>query len=327
MPGQPGTGCRLGYRPSLDGLRALAVIAVFAFHVGTPLSRGGDLGVDIFFVLSGFLITTLLIGEHQRSGGVRCVNFYQRRALRLCPALAVVVAAVVVEAVLIAPAVARTDALRGAITSLLYVTNWTTAFGGWRGGVLAHTWSLAIEEQFYVIWPVCLLVLLGKRRRYQLAFGVTVAVGAASMIDRTFLWAAGASYPRLQAGLDVRADQLLIGCALAIAITAGWLTAKSPIANLAARVQWPVLGVILAALVLVRYSEVWLVTVGLTVFGGAVGTLILSMVLLPGSALTRRVPRHPLPPWGSAPNGKSTRGDSVFDRDVRVESVSRRRRQ
>ena len=151
----------------MDGVRGVAVVAVLLFHAGKL--RGGYLGVDLFFVLSGYLITSLLLAESSTSGRVNLFGFWARRARRLLPALLLVVAFVGLYSAVIADP-GELHRIRGdALATLAYVANWRFVFGGFdyfalfsSPSPLNHTWSLAIEEQFYVVWP--LLVLLVARR-------------------------------------------------------------------------------------------------------------------------------------------------------------------
>ncbi|MGA9145956.1 MAG: acyltransferase, partial [Candidatus Nanopelagicales bacterium] len=161
----------LGYLPSLDGIRAIAVLAVMVFHSALPWLPGGFLGVDVFFVLSGFLITTLLLQEVERTGRIHFGAFYLRRARRLLPALAVVLVASAALVVLFAPdAAARLR--EDIVASSFYVTNWWNilsdqsyfeAMG--RPPMLQHLWSLGLEEQFYLIWPAVLLFVFRRKGR------------------------------------------------------------------------------------------------------------------------------------------------------------------
>ena len=213
----PGDG-RFGYRPALDGLRGLAVLAVISFHAWHGLVPGGWLGVDVFFVLSGFLITWLLVQERLRTGGLALTRFYARRALRLLPALAVALPMAVLVAWMFDPA--RLGAtLSEALSSLFYVSNWTAAAradNGLTTGLLTPTWSLSIEEQFYLVWPFLLAALLwaGGRRA---ALYATLVVAGAIAIHRTTVTTLG----HVSLGTDTRADALLIGSALALAWSLG----------------------------------------------------------------------------------------------------------
>jgi peptidoglycan/LPS O-acetylase OafA/YrhL len=212
---------------ALDGLRGLAVAAVLAFHGGVGWLPGGFLGVDTFFVLSGYLITTLLIREWASTGRIALGAFWARRARRLLPALAVVVVAVcVVGRVVVPPAEAallRADAL----AALAYVANWGMI---WRDvgyftqtaapSLLQHTWSLGIEEQFYLVWPVLLVLLLRARTRrgHRLTVPLVVAVLgiAASTCACVVLTRLHADPSRLYFGSDTRALAVLVGCAVAL---------------------------------------------------------------------------------------------------------------
>ena len=213
-------GPHLPYRPGLDGLRAIAVAGVFLYHSRIDWLPGGFLGVDLFFVLSGYLITSLLLVEWEARNRIDLRRFWLRRARRLLPALVVVVlAALVLAAIFARDNLAHT---RGdAISSLLYYTNWHEIIANHsyfnlmgRPSLLQHLWSLAVEEQFYVIWPLLLvpgLVLLGRKR---LPFLVVAGIaGSAALMwvlynptDPTRVWN----------GTDTRAFLLLMGIFLAL---------------------------------------------------------------------------------------------------------------
>lgn len=201
----------LGDRPALDGIRALAVLAVLGFHTGVPLLSGGGLGVTGFFVLSGFLITTLLLEEHSSQGSLDLPRFLGRRVLRLLPALLLFSIGVI----LLHPlgVGARTDAL-GLGSALTWTSNWVRALSAHPLGAVAHTWSLAVEAQFYLVWPP-LLLLAHRARGIAGVRGLAVALALLSLLLRVLLWDGPASTERLRNGTDTAADQLLWGCALA----------------------------------------------------------------------------------------------------------------
>ena len=212
------------YLPQLDGVRALAVAAVVAQHAELPFARGGGVGVDIFFVLSGYLITTLLLQEFDRDGTISMHNFYARRARRLLPALFAVAAISFVAFSIVRPYLTH-DTLVGIAASVLYVSCWFRAFGVSQLGWFGHTWSLSVEEHFYVLWPLLLLLILRRgidhlRRWVLLALGVAVAYRVGSAV---FFNIGGA---RMN-GPDMRADQLLAGCALAVLLLGAGVVARA----------------------------------------------------------------------------------------------------
>ncbi|HLK45787.1 MAG TPA: acyltransferase, partial [Acidimicrobiales bacterium] len=234
-----GWSVRGRHLPALDGLRALAVAAVVAYHLSYGWARGGYLGVDLFFVLSGFLITSLLLEEREATGSIRLAAFWGRRARRLLPALVVMVAAVMVF--LVAEGregnsafVAGFDlvSLRPqAFAALFYYSNWWlihvqqsyfTQFS--TPSPFQHTWSLAIEEQFYLAWPFITLALAAKglaaRRRAGITAATVIAVGSAVLM--AVLFTPGGDPSRLYYGTDTRIQDLAVGTLLA------WLTARRP---------------------------------------------------------------------------------------------------
>ncbi|MFS2162640.1 acyltransferase family protein [Variovorax sp. Varisp62] len=146
------------YNPALDGVRALSILAVVLFHCEVPGARGGFIGLDIFFVLSGYLITSLLTAEH-RHGGIEIGRFYARRALRLYPTLLLMIAVYVGLAPILWPA---DDRWLSAVLAALYVYDYAQAF--WKlTYTIGHTWSLGVEEKFYLLWPLVLPFLLRTR--------------------------------------------------------------------------------------------------------------------------------------------------------------------
>lgn len=221
----PSTFVKLGYRPALDGLRGLAVLMVMLDHAGSYLWQtdklsGGGFGVDIFFVLSGFLITVLLLEEWQKTGGISLKNFYARRALRLLPALFGVLLVCVAYAAYISlhsgNKTAATSIIKSALFTLFYIPNLALAFG-WTGfNLLAHTWSLGIEEQFYLIWPLSLLLLLKLSPKLK-TIAVVIGVGIIlAIIYRATLLQLGTPADVLYLRPDTRADSLLLGCFTAV---------------------------------------------------------------------------------------------------------------
>ena len=220
----PAGPARLGYRPALDGVRALAVVAVFAYHAGLDWARAGFLGVDVFFVLSGYLITALLLTERRREGRVDLLRFWARRARRLLPAVLVLLAAMAVAVPLLAPEQAYR--LRGDLGAALgYVSNWRLIFedqsyfqATGRPPVLQHLWSLAVEEQFYLLWPP-VLALAMRHRPYRRLTRPLLVAAAISTVLMAVLFVPWSDPSRVYYGTDTRAAALLIGAALACATT------------------------------------------------------------------------------------------------------------
>jgi peptidoglycan/LPS O-acetylase OafA/YrhL len=236
----------LRHEPALDGLRGVAIIAVLLYHGGVPWAQGGYFGVEAFFVLSGFLITSLLLAEWGSSRGVRLGRFWARRARRLLPALFCVVAATAIQQTIVGVNGAVPDFRVDGIATLFYFANWhaiATGTGYFAQTALVsplqHTWSLAIEEQFYLVWPLLLLGVLKLsnpaqlRRRHSrdgsrgagprlwplLVVAITGAL--ASAIEMGVLYHLGTPLERVWAyyGTDTRAQGLLAGAALAIGLT------------------------------------------------------------------------------------------------------------
>ena len=207
-----------GYRPWLDGLRAIAVLLVVVQHtLGVIPLELGTVGVGLFFGLSGYLITSILLQERERRGYVILTNFYIRRAARLVPALLLVVA--VCDALFILQD--YRSPLKGSIAALTYTSNYVQIL--FPGSVQAYgpTWSLAIEEHFYLLWPITLLAIV-SRKGLRTALAVTLAACVASLIWRTALALLHAPIELLALGTFERADALLYGCAAAIALQLGW---------------------------------------------------------------------------------------------------------
>jgi peptidoglycan/LPS O-acetylase OafA/YrhL len=210
------------YRPALDGLRACAVLAVIAYHLGAPWMPGGFLGVDAFFVVSGYLITSLLLHERAVHGRVSLRAFWLRRARRLLPAVLVSLIAVL-AAVLVWSSPTQRNTLRvDAMAALAYVANWRFVTSGQSyfdlystPSPLRHMWSLAIEEQFYLVWPVVLCVALWLPRRFGKFLGVMLGAAIVASAFAMAVSARGADVSRAYYGTDTRVHVILSsGCSL-----------------------------------------------------------------------------------------------------------------
>lgn len=277
---------RLGHVPGLDGLRGLAVLLVVVSHLNLLVPRlditrvqlvdgaieGGYLGVDIFFVLSGFLITALLLQEERGTGQVAFGGFYARRALRLLPALYFMLlchAFYTVATDLYWPTEAAS--IKAAV---FYYSNWLVVYDLSDIALgTNHLWSLAVEEQFYLIWPAVLVGLLGLRRS---ARTVTVVLGVAIVaiaVHRATLWGEGVTWLELFVRTDTRADSLLVGALLASL----WIRGATPTrgVNVAA---WFAVAFAAGYLALVEASSGVGYRGGLTLFAVAIAVILLAVV-------------------------------------------------
>ena len=287
---------RLPYQPALDGIRALAVAAVLAYHAGLPWASGGFLGVDAFFVLSGFLITSLLLVEYRAKGRIAFTAFWARRGRRLLPALFLMLIGVGVYAVVFAKP-DELNRLRGdALTTIGYVANWRPIFAGDSyfeqfsvPSPLRHTWSLAIEEQWYAFWPLLLFVMLRFRRgslRVTLAVSLALAAGSALLMGLLFRPMHDPS--RVFYGTDTRAQSLLVGALLAML-----LTQRGPVRSVPGKVALEVgavLCVVFLGFVWARAGDdsTLLYRGGFLVLGMAVAVVIAASVQ-PGVSVVGRV--------------------------------------
>jgi peptidoglycan/LPS O-acetylase OafA/YrhL len=210
---------RFGYHPALDGVRAAAITAVVGVYMN--LLPGGGIGVLVFFVLSGFLITSLLFDERQQTGRISLRRFYARRALRLLPALVLVVIAAALVALAMPGNKVSGATLRFIPAALFYYGNWIRAAHSYfTGGTLAHTWSLSVEEQFYILWAIFAAGLLASGARLRTLALLALAGAALSDLGKYLVWAGGtidADANRMY-GTDLSGDGLMLGCALAAAV-------------------------------------------------------------------------------------------------------------
>ncbi len=229
---------RRGFRPDIEGLRAIAILSVLAYHAGLPIPAG-FVGVDIFFVISGYLITTLLLVELGRTGKISWVRFLGRRARRLLPAAVLVLAVVSAVSYVVVPGERRQSIGHDVIAAATYVVNWV--FAGREVDYLAsdarpspvqHFWSLSVEEQFYVIWPVLLIVLAwGARRLGRRPDRRTVGVALGVLVAASFAWSVYASYAMPRPSFfttTTRVWELGVGALLAVWLTGRPHPAKAP---------------------------------------------------------------------------------------------------
>ena len=243
-----------GHQPVLDGVRGLAWLAVFLGHAGlAPEVAAGQVAMFVFFGLSGFLITATLCAEHAKSGRISLPRFCGRRALRLVPALSAFLAIWLLVIVVFGGAawvsavpgsgggsggVPISVAIEGVVGAITYLTNWFGLFGVFTGYVpLGHLWSLAVEEQFYLLWAPLLALLMSYRRRA--AAVVALLLATASFLDVAWLHHAQSTTAWIFYGTDTRCGAFLVGSALGIlwsergALTEWWRWMCAPVTVLA----------------------------------------------------------------------------------------------
>ncbi len=290
----------------LDGLRAIAIVAVLVFHLNPAWLPGGFLGVDVFFVVSGFLITTLLVHEHRRTGRIAFSRFWVRRARRLLPALVLTVTV----SVLIARTVSA-DLLvnigRQIGGALTFSTNWVEIVAGssyfdqTAPQLFMNFWSLAVEEQFYLLWPITVLLLLSVGTS-RVRTGVALALAAVSTVLMAVLYTPDTDATRVYYGTDTHLMGLMLGAGLAFA----W--ASPGLALRIAPTNWgrfgtyavPLAGAALLALfVLLDESDPFTFRGGFLLASLATGVLVLGLLdRHPTGATTfQRLTRHPVATW------------------------------
>jgi peptidoglycan/LPS O-acetylase OafA/YrhL len=217
------------YRPALDGIRAVAIFAVLGYHLGYRWVPGGFLGVDVFFVLSGYLITVLLLAEHQETGRISLTGFWLRRARRLLPALFVMILVIALWVHADAPQFELPLRRQDLLWTLFYGANWHFIASGQdyfaqfsSSSPLRHAWSLAVEEQFYLVWPLIVLGVLSVRGKRRWPLGAICAAGViTSAVAMALLYDSGEP-SRAYYGTDTRLHQPLIGALLAVFMTRRW---------------------------------------------------------------------------------------------------------
>jgi peptidoglycan/LPS O-acetylase OafA/YrhL len=298
--------------PALDGVRALAVLAVMAYHGGLGWARGGFLGVDVFFVLSGYLITSLLLTEWARSGSIGLRAFWARRAKRLLPGLLLLLVAVA----LYARTATRPDTLislrHDAIATLGYMANWHFVMAGRSyfarsaaPSLLQHTWSLAIEEQFYMVWPLVVVAVLRLHSRFKLTFllGLAVSAAAGSAIEMALLYRPGTDPSRVYFGTDTHAQSVLVGATLAIVLFSWHRRASVRQQSICPAVGAAGLALTIWAFGAVPASSPGLYRGGFLAVDLAAASLILSLVLHERSFLSRGLSVPPLRATGAVSYG------------------------
>lgn len=265
----------------LDGVRGAAVLAIVAFHAMSDRLPGGYVGVDLFFVLSGFLITRLLVTEIEEHGRLDLRGFYVRRALRLLPAL-LLCCAIAAPLYVLLPVTERSQSLLGTLTAVTYASSAFAAMGtdlGW----MIHTWSLSVEEYFYLVWPVALAAIALRRHRIRImAAVVALAIGYRLVAGIATDW----TVQRISYAPDTRAEQLLVGAFVAFLLSGR--ARRVPVAVLGAAVLvFPVFVLLPARLTEPFYFH----------FGGSTIVAVAAAVLVAGLADARSTSLHRLAAW------------------------------
>jgi peptidoglycan/LPS O-acetylase OafA/YrhL len=215
---------------ALDGLRAVALLIIMGYHFGVGWLQGGFFSLDIFYVLSGYLITGLLLSEFAKRGRIKLSAFWLRRARRLLPALLIVLVAVTLMVRFAEPAGLYPGFRQSALSALFYYSNWwqihtSSNYFVATGAVspLTHTWSLAVEEQFYLVWPLVVLAVLFLARSFgkglKALFVVSTVGALASALEMAFFYSPTANLTRLYFGTDTHAQSILVGASMACALT------------------------------------------------------------------------------------------------------------
>jgi peptidoglycan/LPS O-acetylase OafA/YrhL len=270
---------------ALDGVRGVAVLLVVAGHVRSVLvprvlglgpvespMPGGFLGVDVFFVLSGLLITSLLVREHERRGSVALGRFWWHRALRLLPALWVLLAVHALYSW--ATGLSMATQWRSTRAALVYLSNWAWKWDGLESVFgLGHLWSLAVEFQFYLVWPLVVLALLRLDPTGTVLLGTTAAGVVLVAINRAVLFDGGDAALLLYQRTDTRMDGLLVGSLLALAWWR-WPQAMAPLRLLA----WPALAAVAYAVATADFADPWLYRWGFTAIALAVAAVLGAIV-------------------------------------------------
>ncbi len=293
---------RITYDPALDGIRALAVIAVVLYHADLSWASGGFLGVDLFFVVSGYLITTLLVREYDATGGLDLVDFWARRVRRLLPALVALVGVVIVVSRWVETESAGLNGTRAdAAATLLYVANWwniaeqTSYFALFvEPSPLLHTWSLAIEEQWYLVWPLVLWLWARSRVRAATAAVACGCVALASVAIMALV--ADVDDPsRAFFGTDSRGQSLLVGATLAF-----WMVRDPRRTEPSVRRSVGLVGLVgfVVMAVAVRDTDFWMYRGGFFIAAALSAMLIWGVRGWPDSSLATVLSLRPLPAIG-----------------------------
>ena len=254
MVSESSASIRTPVRREIQGLRAIAIIAVVIYHSWPGLAPGGQVGVDVFFVVSGFLITGMLVREAAASGTISVPRFYLRRATRLLPSAIIVLAFCVVMSAWVCPRDEQRQFLAEIVGSALYSQNWMQLLGDGSTTPMQHFWSLAVEEQFYLIWPALVLLAIVLARRFSsdntkalaLVLGVVTALSFAYCV-----WQTGQDHAVAYYSTFARAWEFGVGGLLALAPASAWMLRP----QLRAALSWAGLAVILGSVLVAADQE------------------------------------------------------------------------
>ncbi len=274
----PDTARRTSVRDSLphiaalDGIRGIAIATVLIYHTRFyiiqdtfPTPRGGFLGVDVFFVVSGFLITALLLIEDRRHDSISLRGFYWRRTVRLFPALLGMLGAYLLYAAY--AGVLGREEIAAVVAALGFVSNWWRIVDGTNVPGLGHLWSLAVEEQFYLVWPTVVLLFV-RRKRFEVAASLIAMAIVASMLWRMVLWSRADDWVLVYIRTDARIDQLLVGALVAVL----WFHGKLPSRPIG--LAWLGAAVVAIAMIVATPQSSVLYNGGFTVVAAATGLVV-----------------------------------------------------
>jgi peptidoglycan/LPS O-acetylase OafA/YrhL len=294
----------LGYTPALDGLRGLMTVGIIVAHVQLWLAPGVVVFMDIFFVMSGYFITSLLLRDIQRHGGIRYGEFYRRRFARILPPFLVMVLAYLLYRSIFLPPFR--DALVDALIAFTYIENWWKAFDLPGAQFMFHTWSLAIEEQFYLLWPITLALLV---RIYGVRWRLVFVIGAIALAVWGWrIWLTTTTDPRfwrLYAGLDTHADALMVGCALGVALKLAPAGAYPKVGRFLPKLAWPFIVGSLATMMFVSWGvnppssteviagRTFYFNVGIMVCGALPGAMLITLLLRTSGTVLHRILERP----------------------------------
>ena len=282
------------YRPELDGLRTLAVVVIVFFHVGVQGASNAFIMLDLFFVLSGFLVTNVVLAEVDARGGLRVGRYFARRVQRLLPAAVVTILATSVVFLLVVPQPQRLDLVRDAQAALVYLANWNFIAdsanyfaGDVRDSPFMHFWSLSVEEQYYIFFPLLILLWLKLApRRERVLLGIMGALIALSVASQVYWGQVDPS--RAYYATDARLFQLLAGAAMAVAVREFAVRG-----GVGPGVTWPVAGRVLGLFGLLGYAVLGTELVGMSVSNRnllatvVAGSLVLGVYTAPQSTVAR----------------------------------------